>query len=93
MRKAVIQITSLPGDQKFKFHDIDGDGTADVIWQDKYDGNPDEDGRVEALYNWDGTDGGFDRDWVKENPTPVGSGWFLRGSGDYDGDGDEDLLW
>ncbi|MCH2141131.1 MAG: hypothetical protein MK100_08885, partial [Phycisphaerales bacterium] len=38
-------------------------------------------------------DGGFTEDWLFANAIPEGLGWLINGSGDYDGDGRDDLIW
>ena len=73
----------VPGAVKVK-GDFNGDGTADVLWQNQTTGN---------LYAWlmSGTTAASGASF-----TPAGmpdSNWQMRGIADFDGDGDSDLLW
>ena len=73
--------------------DVDGDGIADLIQQDAYGDGEGTDGAVQVLRAWDGTDGGFTTEWIYNGEIPEALGWVVSGSGDYDGDGSEDIIW
>jgi len=61
--------------------DVNGDGTADVIWQH-------DNGQV---HYWPMNNGA--RTGGINTHTPVGVAWNLRGIGDVNGDGTDDIVW
>jgi len=65
--------------------DINGDGKADLIWHNHQNGNV-------TVWYWD-----FFMNGVASAVTTIDRAadlnWHVAGSGDFDGDGDEDLLW
>jgi hypothetical protein len=63
--------------------DFNGDGKADVLWQDAVGG------QVQAGAWESSPDGGAN--WVSFGTG--GPGWTIVGVGDYDGDGKSDVLW
>jgi len=64
--------------------DFDGDGLDDILWR-RGDG---------AVTNWLGTtDGGFAANDRAALTAPGGLDWRVVDTGDYDGDGRDDILW
>ncbi len=63
--------------------DFNGDSMSDVMWQ--HDSG--------VLVNWLGnSNGGFAANWDNA-PTGVGAPWVVAATGDYNGDGRDDLFW
>lgn len=63
--------------------DFNGDGKADIFWQDTNG----------AVVTWLGNgNGGFSADWAHA-AMAVGSEWHVVANGDYNGDNRDDLLW
>ena len=67
--------------------DHDGDGTADILWRKSNPGQPD-DGQMAIWLMQGGT-----RTANLGLPSVPGTDWQVVGSGDYNGDGDDDVLW
>ncbi len=63
--------------------DFDGDGDDDILWQHK-------DGLV---HQWEMQNGDRVAGANLHNGALIGSDWNLIGAGDFDGDGDDDILW
>jgi hypothetical protein len=61
--------------------DVDGDGTADIVWQ-----------HITGQVHYWPMRGGQRQGGINVF-TPVGNDWALRGVGDVDGDGTADIVW
>ena len=64
-------------------NDFNGDGRSDILWRN-------EDGR---LTNWLGTATGGFADNVTNALNSVAVDWHIAGTGDFNGDGRDDILW
>jgi len=74
--------------------DFNGDGQDDVLWQcdevtDDYYTS------VLAWVNWNGTDAGYTSAvlWNADVSGEIPTTWAIQGSGDFDGDGRDGILW
>lgn len=63
--------------------DFDGDGQADILWHNAYTGDL-------SVWFLDGTAVRFDRYLTRKY---AGTDWKVKGTGDFDGDGQTDILW
>jgi hypothetical protein len=64
--------------------DFNGDGRADILWRA-------DDGTVT---DWLGqANGSFSENWNNFHISNPGSNWHVAGTGDFNGDGSEDILW
>ena len=64
-------------------NDFNGDGHSDVLWRDDSG----------TLTDWLGAaNGGFSANW-NNSVVNVSTAWHIAGTGDFNGDGREDLLW
>ncbi len=67
--------------------DYNGDGMADVLWRRSNPGQPD-DGQIVIWLMQGGT-----RVAQQALPSVADANWQIAGSGDFDGDGEWDILW
>ena len=63
--------------------DFNGDGRSDILWR-RNDGQ---------ISNWLGTSNGGFADNAANAMTASGTDWFVAGTGDFNGDGRDDVLW
>jgi len=78
--------------------DFNGDGQADILWMGDYgaEGAGAYNGSLISWLNWDGTDGGYDSDFVYNGVatgTPVPEDWVVVGTGDMNANGRDDIIW
>ena len=64
-------------------HDFNGDGRSDVLWRN-------DNG---AVTNWLGQDSGRFADNGANAYVNVPGSWYIAGTGDFNGDGRDDVLW
>ena len=87
---SIIQVSSyglalpaLDGWSMLGLNDFNGDGRADILWNNAYTGE---------VKSWLLSEDGVIGD-VSYGSIAVNSGWSLLGADDYNGDGRSDLLW
>lgn len=62
--------------------DFDGDGSVDLLWQDRYNG---------AVMIWKMNGASLSQQTYPQLGVPAA--WAIAGTGDFDGDGKADILW
>jgi hypothetical protein len=85
-------------DTSYAKSDFNGDGQSDILWMGDYgvDGAGDYEGSLLNWINWDGTDGGYDSNFVYNGVAtgaPVPEDWTVAGTGDMNSDGRSDIIW